>query len=151
MTDYLLAVAHHLIVFAIVTLVALEIALLKPPLDAARIERVARIDAIYGILAAAILVVGFSRVHFAAKGWYYYSHNLFFWLKIGIFALIGLISILPTMAFLRWRRSTRQDAAWAPAARELHRVRMLLHIEATLFVPLIAFAAAMARGYGVIG
>jgi putative membrane protein len=151
MIDYGLAVAHHLIVFALVVLVALEISLLKPPLDAAKIMRVARIDMIYGVLALAIIVVGFTRASIAGKGWYYYSHNLFFWLKIGTFALIGLLSVLPTAAFLRWRRALRGQSVWTPPADELRRVRMLLHIEASLFVPLIAFAAAMARGYGVFG
>jgi putative membrane protein len=151
MLDYWLAVAHHLIVFALVVLVALEISLLKPPLDAARIARVARIDMIYGVLAVAIIIAGFVRASMAAKGWYYYSHNLFFWLKIGTFALIGLLSALPTALFLRWRRASKSDPAWLPPADELRRVRLLLHIEAALFVPLIAFAAAMARGYGVFG
>lgn len=151
MTDYWLAVAHHLVAFALVVLVALEISLLKPPLDAARIARIARIDMIYGILAVAIIVAGFARASLAAKGWYYYSHNLFFWLKIGTFALIGVISALPTARFLRWRRAIKGDPAWLPAADELRRVRLLLHIEATLFIPLIAFAAAMARGYGAFG
>jgi len=148
MIDYWLAVGHHLIVFALVVLVALEISLLKPPLDAARITRVARIDIIYGVLAVAIIVVGFARAGMAAKGWHYYSHNLYFWLKIGTFALIGVLSALPTASFLRWRRAVKADPSWVPASNELRRVRVLLHIEATLFVPLIAFAAAMARGYG---
>lgn len=151
MIDYLLAVTHHLIVFALVVVVALEISLLKPPLDAARIARVARIDMIYGVLAVAIIVFGFTRAGVAAKGWYYYSHNLFFWLKIGTFALIGLLSAWPTAAFLRWRRAMKGDRAWTPPADELRRVRLMLHIEGALFVPLIAFAAAMARGYGLFG
>jgi len=151
MTDYYLAVAHHLIVFAMVVLVALEISLLKPPLDAERIARVARIDMIYGILAVTIIVAGFARANLAAKGWYYYSHNLFFWLKIGTFALIGVLSALPTARFLRWRRATKGNPAWLPPAEELRGVRMLLHIEASLFIPVIAFAAAMARGYGAFG
>ena len=70
MIDYWLAVAHHLIAFALVVIVALEISLLKPPLDAARIARVARIDMIYGVLAVAIILVGFLRANLAAKGWF---------------------------------------------------------------------------------
>jgi putative membrane protein len=151
MLDYWLAVTHHLIVVALVVVVALEISLLKPPLDAARIARVARIDMVYGALALAIILAGFARAGMAAKGWYYYSHNVFFWLKIGTFALIGVLSALPTMKFLRWRRHVKADPAWVPAGDELRRVRLLLHIEASLFIPLIAFAAAMARGYGVLG
>ena len=148
MIDYWLAVAHHLIAYALVVIVALEISLLKPPLDAARIARVARIDMIYGVLAVAIILVGFLRANLAAKGWFYYSHNTFFWLKIGTFALIGVVSAVPTARFLRWRRASRADLAWVPQEAELRRVRMLLHFEATLSLPLIAFAAAMARGYG---
>ena len=151
MLDYWLAVAHHLIVFALVVIVALEISLLKPPLDAARIARVARIDMVYGALALAIILVGFARAGMAAKGWYYYSHNLFFWLKIGTFALIGVLSAFPTLKFMRWRRLSKSDPVWQPPADELRRVRLLLHVQATLFIPLIAFAAAMARGYGLFG
>jgi putative membrane protein len=151
MLDYWLAVAHHLIVFALVVVVALEISLLKPPLDTARIARVARIDMVYGALALAIILVGFARAGMAAKGWYYYSHNLFFWLKVGTFALIGILSAPATVKFMRWRRASKADPAWVPPADELRRVRLLLHVEATLFIPLIAFAAAMARGYGLFG
>ena len=43
--------------------------------------------------------VGFARANFAAKGWAYYSHNSFFWSKIGTFALVGVLSIIPTIAF----------------------------------------------------
>ena len=37
--------------------------------------RVASVDNWYGILAVAILVVGFSRTIYAAKGWAYYQAN----------------------------------------------------------------------------
>lgn len=151
MTGYLLAVAHHLIVFALAILVALEISLLKPPLDAARIARVARIDMVYGLLAAAIIVLGFTRAAIGAKGWYFYSHNLYFWLKIGSFGLMGILSALPTARFLRWRRLSKADPAWLPPEQEVRRVRLLLHAEATLLLPIIVFAAAMARGYGLFG
>jgi putative membrane protein len=47
------------------------------------------IDAWYGVLAALILIIGFSRAIFAAKGWEYYAHNAFFWARIGTFVVIG--------------------------------------------------------------
>ncbi len=57
----------------------------------------------------AILIVGFSRAVYAAKGWAYYSHNLLFWAKIGTFAVIGLLSIAPTMSIIALAaRSARQ-------------------------------------------
>ena len=63
----------------------------------------------YGLLAGLIVVVGFSRAIFAAKGWTYYEHNALFWAKLATFALIGLLSVPPTLAYLRWRRAS--DAA----------------------------------------
>lgn len=141
--DLWLACAHHLLIFAIFGLLFGEMVALHGDVAAATLKRVARFDLLYGIFAALIVVVGFSRAIFAAKGWAYYSHNGFFWAKIGTFALIGLLSIMPTAAFVRWRR-----AGVAPPAAALRRVKMYIHIELTLFMLLPLFAAAMARGYG---
>ncbi len=57
--------------------------------------------------------------------------------------MIGLLSIPPTLAFLKWRRkdATLTDEAGA-------RMRRYLWIEVLLFALLPAFAAVMARGYG---
>jgi putative membrane protein len=142
MLDLILASAHHVLIFAIFGTLFGEMVALNGPLNAAMLKRVARLDAIYGISAALVVIVGFSRAVFAAKGWSYYSHNGFFWAKIATFALIGLISIKPTMAFLRWKAS-----GTLPDQAALRGVRQLLHIELTLFVLLPIFAAAMARGY----
>lgn len=149
MLDFWLAFFHHIVVFALFAIVAMELSLLKQRVDAALVRRLTTIDAIYGGLAVVILLVGFARATLAAKGWFYYSHNLFFWLKIATFALIGLLSVFPTLTFLRWRRQLKLERPLIPEEREVRRLRLLLHIEATLFVPLLAFAVAMARGYGV--
>jgi putative membrane protein len=144
--DLVLAVAHHLLVFSLFGVVCAELFTVRPGMDAGAVRRVAGIDAAYGALAGAVVILGFCRAVFAAKGWAYYSHNLFFWAKIGTFALVGLLSIAPTVAFLRWRR---QGAA--PDEAQAQAVRRWLLAEAALFAPLLAFAAAMARGYGQLG
>lgn len=143
MLDLILAVAHHLLIFGLFGILFAEFLLVRPGLDQARLRRVARIDAWYGILAALILAVGFSRAVFAAKGWDYYAHNFFFWAKIGTFALIGLLSAWPTVQFLRWRR-----AGFLPGETQIDAVRRLLWAQLLLFPFLLVFAAAMARGYG---
>lgn len=141
--DLWLACAHHLIIFVVFGLLFGEMVALQGQIDAVTLKRLARFDALYGIFAVLIIVVGFSRAIFAAKGWAYYAHNGFFWAKIGTFALIGLLSIMPTIAFLRWRRS-----GGVPEPKALRMVKMYVHIELTLFLLLPLFAAAMARGYG---
>ncbi len=143
MLDLVLAVFHHLIIFALFGVLASELVIVRRGTDATALARVGAIDLWYGILAGLIIVVGFSRAVFAAKGWLYYSHNGFFWAKIGTFAVIGLLSIIPTVAFIRWRRG-----GIVPSDPQIASVRRILWVELVLFALLPIFAAAMARGYG---
>jgi putative membrane protein len=143
MLDLVLAIGHHLLIFAIFGIICAEVSAVRPGLSAATIGRIGSLDLWYGILAAAVIVIGFCRAIFAAKGWGYYSHNGFFWAKLATFGVIGLLSLPPTLAFIRWRRSGVQ-----PSEAEIGRVRRYLHSELGLFVFLPLFAAAMARGYG---
>jgi putative membrane protein len=143
MLDLILAIGHHLLVFSLLGVLAAELVLVRPGMDRGAVSRVAAIDLSYGVLAGLIIAVGFSRAVFAAKGWAYYQHNAFFWAKMATFAAVGLISIVPTIAFIRWRRS-----GIAPDAAGVAAIRRCLWAELVLFAFLPAFAAAMARGYG---
>jgi putative membrane protein len=143
MTDFILAVAHHLLIFIIFGVLFGEFLLVRPGMSTLTVKQVSSIDLIYGVAAGLVVIVGFGRLHLAAKGWEYYSTNWCFWAKIGVFAAIGLLSVRPTMLFLRWRR-----AGVAPANAEVAGVRRIIHIELALFALLPVFAAAMARGYG---
>jgi len=141
--DLALAILHHFFVFALFGVLFAEFVVVRRGMDAAAVARLVPIDAWYGVLAGLILIVGFSRAIFAAKGWAYYAHNAFFWAKIGTFVVIGLLSIPPTLAYLRWRREST-----SPADAAVAKVRPYLWIQVALFPLLPAFAAAMARGYG---
>lgn len=150
MPDLALAAIHHLLVFALFGVLAAELMIVRRDLGAADIGWLAAVDAWYGALAGAIIIAGFCRAIFTAKGWAYYSHNLFFWLKIGAFAGVGLLSVLPTLKFLAWRRARRANARYTPPSNEVRQVQGFLIAEAALFAFIPVFAAAMARGYGSI-
>lgn len=68
--------------------------------------------------------------------------------QIGTFVVIGLLSIPPTIQFVRWSAAQRKGSGEPPAAGEVARARRFLRAEAVLFPLLPVFAAAMARGYG---
>jgi putative membrane protein len=144
--DLPLAIGHHLLVFMIFGVLFAELILVRPGMDQAVVARVVAIDLWYGILAGLIVIFGFSRAIFAAKGWDYYLHNVFFWAKIGTFAVIGLLSVPPTIAYIRWKR-----ANLAPNDTQVGAIRRYLRIELPLFALLPIFAATMARGYGEVG
>ena len=143
MLDLILAIGHHLLIFIIYGVVFTEFWVVRPGISATTVARLASIDAWYGGGAGAVVIIGLCRAIFAAKGWAYYSHNAFFWAKIGTFAAIGVLSVPPTIAFIRWRR-----APGGPGDEAIRAVRRYLHMELGLFILLPIFAAAMARGYG---
>src|SRR3546814_7634150 len=89
-----------------------EAVLLRGDIDASVLGRLAGLDAGYGVSAMLLLVVGLCRVFFGLKGWDFYLHNPWFHAKLGAFVLVGLMSILPTLRFLRWRKALRADPAF---------------------------------------
>lgn len=150
MADLALAITHHLLVFSIAGILAFEIGTIRSSMTRDDVVRIARADLGLGVLAPAVLVVGFTRAIFAAKGWAYYSVNVLFWAKISTFAIVGLLSIGPTLALIRWRRASADHASFSPAERDLRNVKRFLVAEAAFFALIPAFAAAMARGYGTL-
>ena len=147
--DLVLAIAHHLAVFALVAIFAVEFALIRPGLAQTAVKQLGRIDAVYGAAAGIVIVVGIVRVIFGAKGWSYYADNQMFWGKMTAFLLVGILSVPPTLAIRRWVKGLANDSAYLPPAREIAATRRLIHFQAGLIVLIPVFAAAMARGYGM--
>jgi putative membrane protein len=149
--DLILAAIHHVLIFALAGVIAFEVGVAKEGLTTNDVRRLGKVDTWYGILAVLIIIVGFSRAIFAAKGWAYYSVNHFFWAKIGAFVIVGLLSIWPTVAFIRWRGALGGNPDFLPAPGAIQTVRRFLWAEVFFFALIPVFAAAMARGYGMPG
>jgi putative membrane protein len=149
-TDLTLAIAHHLLIFALAGLLAFEIAVIRNAVSHENVSWLSRVDIFYAIIAVLILAVGFSRAIFAAKGWAYYSHNLLFWAKVTAFAIVALLSAQPTIHIVRWRQSFAGNSQFVVDPADIRLVRRFLLAEAALFALLPVFAAGMARGYGLL-
>ncbi|ALN58186.1 hypothetical protein GLE_2838 [Lysobacter enzymogenes] len=147
LTDLLLAAAHHLLLFALIAMLAAEAVLLRGPIDAAALRRLAGLDAGYGMSAVLLLVVGALRVVYGVKGQAFYLHNPWFHAKLGLFVLVALLSILPTVRFLRWRRALKADPGFLPDPRQVGALRLLIRLELLAVAAILVCAAAMAR-YG---
>ena len=143
MLDLGLAIVHHITVFGLVALLAMEWVMLRDAtVDPARLTRV---DAGYGLVAGLAVVIGICRVIWGGKGWAFYEANPFFWAKMGLFVLMALVSIGPTLLFIRWRRAAAGAEAFTPPAPEMKRARTWVRLEALLLILLLGCAAAMAR------
>ena len=147
--DFILASAHHLLLFGLVAMLAVQSALLSRPLDTGALRRLVGIDRGYGATAGLLLLAGLMRVGMGVKGGAFYLHNPWFHAKVGAFVLAALLSIYPTLAFLRWRKAAGTQADWRPNAAEVSRVRTVIKVEFALIALIFVLAAGMARHGGL--
>src|SRR5688572_24015673 len=102
------AFLHHLAAFVLVAALAVEFVLIRDPLTLERARRLQLADMVLGIAAGTVLVVGLLRVFYFEKGAAYYFQNYAFLAKLGLFLLVALLSIYPTVVFIRWGRDLRR-------------------------------------------
>jgi putative membrane protein len=142
----LFAFLHHLCAFTLVSAVAIELALIRGELTLASARRLQVTDMVLGIAAGALLVIGLLRVFFFEKGSDYYFHSHAFMAKFSIFIVVGLLSIVPTVEFLSWRKALGAGHVPVILARKLRLVTAVIHGELLAIVLILLFAAVMARG-----
>lgn len=151
MGEAIAAYLHYLSIFLLFALLTLEHQLFKRPLDLPRARSLIRVDIAYALSAGLVLASGAARLLWYGKGPAYYLHNSLFHAKLGLFILIALLSILPTLVFLNWRNDLRAGQVPQVSARLGTLVIMTIRLELLLLLILPLLAALMARGFGVIG
>jgi putative membrane protein len=144
------AFLHHVAAFTVFATLLVELVLLKEELSVPRARKLQRVDLAFGIAAGAVLVIGLLRVFYFEKGASYYFHNIPFIAKLSLFAVVGLVSIYPTLQFLSWRGALKEGRAPIVAPATLRRLRMVIHAELAGIVIIILCAALMARGVGYV-
>jgi len=148
-TSAVFAFLHFVAVFGVVATVFLEWQTMSPSPSRAEALRLQRCDRWYGLFALMLVVVGLLRVYGFEKGSAFYFGNPFFNAKMALFVLVGLVSIYPTMRFIKWRAQTRQGAAPVVSATEYRRIMMSLRAELLLLLATALCASLMARGVGL--
>ncbi len=146
--DATLAYLHFAAILLVASFLAAEAMLLRGDLGARDVATLVRSDIGYAASATLALATGLARVFLGAKGAAFYAGNPFFWVKLGLFLAIGLISIRPTLAFLGWRRASRGAAGFSVPAAEIGAARRHVLVELHLLALLPLAAVLMARGIG---
>lgn len=146
--DAVLAYLHYLAMFVLFGFLTAEAVIIRRPLDAATVRLLGRIDLWYFGAAIAVLATGFLRLGLGAKGADFYLSWWPIYVKVGLVLAIGMMSVYPTLAFIRWRRELDHDAAWPLPEAEHRRMRRLVMIEVHLAALIPVFAVIMARGIG---
>jgi len=145
----LFAFLHFFAVFGIFGTVFLEWQTMSRNPSHADARRLQRCDRWYGIFAVLVLIVGFLRVFFFEKGHAFYTANPMFHAKLGLFVAVGLLSIYPTIRFIKWRPQTSQGQAPVVSEPEYRRIMAVLRAELLLLLGVALCASLMSRGVGL--
>ena len=149
--EAILAYLHILAILTMVVFISSEAALCRVEwMNAAVVERLARVDMIYGISAMVVLATGVARTWWGIKGTAWYWSNPLLHLKLGLFIIVGMISIFPTLTYLRWRKALRSGGT-LPSEAEVRKTRRLVMIQAHIIAVIPLVAVFFARGFGARG
>jgi putative membrane protein len=136
---------HYIGVMLLIASLLGEHLLLKQELTAAEARTVQRLDGIYGGSATLVLVTGIMRMYLE-KGTTYYLQNGAFHALLGVFVVVALLSIYPTVLFLRWRADTQAGRGQKLKPGQFKKLQMIMRLEMTLVLLAPFFATWMAHG-----
>lgn len=118
----------------------------REPGDGEALRRLFLADNAWGVAAILWIATGllraFGRVE---KQPDFYLRNGFFWVKMGLFALVFALEIRPMMTFMRWRKERARGKVPAIGPK-LDALLALNDAEAVLVVVIPFVAVPMARG-----
>jgi putative membrane protein len=138
---------HFISIFAIVGSLVSEHLLLKKEVTRAELDRLSKIDAVYGIAALILVSVGLTLwLGSIGKPAIYYTKNWIFLTKVGLFSLIGILSIYPTVFFIKNRKGDPDELVKIPQS-----IFWMLRLELLLLFVIPLLAGLMARGVGFFG
>ena len=143
--ELILRYLHFIAILAIAGTLTTEAVLLKRKLPRRRLSTIARVDLWYGIAALVLLGAGLTLwLGGIGKPTEWYSQNWIFMVKLSLYITIGLLSIYPTIFFLKKRKGDPHDEVPIPAA-----IRWSVYAELVLLSVIPALAGMMARGIGL--
>lgn len=146
--DAALAYLHFTAIFLVFAFLTVEVVLVRMRLDEATVRLLGRMDLWYFGSAIAALATGLLRLAFGAKGASFYLDAWPIYVKLGLFLAVALVSVGPTLRFVRWRRAFEHDPSWSVPDAERRAMRRYLMIEVHLAAMIPVFAVIMARGMG---
>ena len=145
LVNSLMATLHHLCAFTLSACLIYEFVAFRKGLGVEEARRIQRVDLWYGISAGLLVAVGLLRVFYFEKGAAFYASNLMFWVKMALFVIVGLLSIYPTIRYIKWNPTLAENKPPVIPDAEYKNIRLLLLLEMIGLVLILFAAPAMAR------
>jgi len=139
MTTYLFAkYLHYLAIIGLSGTLIAEFIFVKKMMTRKELAILSRVDAAYGFFAILVVAMGLTLWFGVGKGAEFYQNPVFH-LKVGIVVIIGILSIWPTVFFIKNRKGNPLEIVQVPKS-----IRSILVVEIVLlaFIPLLAVLMA---------
>lgn len=139
---------HFVFIFVVVSCVVVEHLLLKPQMTKTELKRLSTIDGIYGFASILVVAAGLTLwLGGIGKPAEFYTNNHIFLTKVGLFVIVGLLSIHPTVFFLKNRKGDNlEEVVNIPKS-----VKMVIRVELLILFLMPLLATLMAKGVGYAG
>lgn len=145
--EAILAALHLVAILTFVVFLSSQAALCRMEwMNAAVVERLVRLDVIYGAAALVMIGSGLARLLWGIKGVSWYVSQPLFHIKITIVVVMAILSIWPSIMFRRWRRQLQATGA-LPDELEVKKVRRLVMIQSHVLPVVAVIAVFWARGW----
>jgi putative membrane protein len=142
--DILFRYVHFLgILLSAGTLMA-EVLMVKRKLNGFELRKLGLVDAAYGMSGAVLITGGLLLWFKGSKPSFFYTNNPVFLLKVSLVAVIALLSIHPTVWFIRRRKVPDAQVVEVPPS-----VRLAVRAQMAVVLLLPLLAILMARGVGL--
>lgn len=142
MLEIFIRYTHFIGIFCLAAMLISENIMLNKQLSRQEFIKLVRIDSLYGLSAMVTLIAGLLLWLWVGKPSEFYSSNPVFHTKLGLFILVALLSVVPTVFFVKNRNITESEIL-VPGY-----VVLLARIQLIFLLILPALAVLMARGYG---
>ncbi|NLS12956.1 DUF2214 family protein [Vibrio sp. SM6] len=138
---------HLLSILILTAMIVTQWFLVRPTISRRRLEIIAAIDATYGLAALGVLMSGVGLWFWVGKPPEYYTDNPLFHLKVTLFVVMALVSLYPTVQYLKCRRSLRFQYDDPGEITLSARLRSYISVQIALILIIPLLAVLVARGF----
>lgn len=137
--------SHFLFIITMSAALVGEALLIKPEMDRTALKRLAKLDAVYGLSALLLVAAGLVLWFAVGKPAEFYTKNPVFHVKLSLAVILGLVSIYPTVFYIKNSRG--------PATEQLvalpNSIRFAVYIQLAILIIIPLLATLMAKGIGL--
>jgi putative membrane protein len=132
---------HFISIITVAGSLVSEHMLLGKQIPRSVVKKLSVIDSIYGVAAILIVITGLTMWFGVGKGADFYTKNPIMHIKFTLFVVLGVLSIWPTVFFIKNRKGDQSEMVDIPK-----RIFMFIRIEILLLFVMPYLAVLIAKG-----